>query len=260
MNPQDLGYRSLIFFFLIFARLAGILVQAPLFGRPKGVPMQTQIGYNLVISIVIFHVLPMPAILPTFAIDVAWALLKQVFIGLAIGLASYTVLAGLQFGGELCDGRIETSNIIGASPSGTTTLIRQAELRLGILIWIMFHGDYFFFKAIFRSYELIPPTMFAFSNAAVGQLVSLTGQMFIVGLAISAPVMIASYIAQGMLGILARTSPQANVFMLVTPLGFFTGVAAYILSLHPQVFVAIPNLWDHFNRDFMNFILSLKLK
>lgn len=256
----DYGVQSVVFFLLIFARMVGIFVQAPLFGRPKGIPMPVQVGYSLVISLLLYHILPMPAHLPVGVIYYALALAGQVLIGLMIGFASYMVAAGVQFAGELVDIQMGMSIAASLDPSsgGNVNLIRQFEFRLAILVWIFIHGDYFFFKAVERSFELIPADTFTITGPAVAKLVSMTGGLFVMGLEISAPVLAAIFITDVALGLLNRASHQFNVFMISFPVKILVGFVILILSLSPFFAKALPNFYSSLNHDIIEFILALK--
>lgn len=261
MSPIDLGFQSFMVFLLIFARLMGIFVQAPLFGRPKGVPIAGQIGYGLAITLLIFHVLPMPRNLPDNMIDLALCVMGQAVVGLMIGFTSYMVAAGIQFAGELVDIQLGLSVAATFDPStgGTVNLIREFEFRLALLMWIVIHGDWFFFKAIERSYELIPPDRFSLNGTVINKLIDVSGGIFLMAVEISAPVLVAIFITQCALGLLNRAAQQFNVFMISFPLNILVGMTLLILSLSPLLYVAIPNLWDHLNHDMMELVLDLKM-
>jgi len=262
MNPLDAGFECIEFYFLIFARLVGVFVQAPLFGRPKGVPAPVQVGYSLAISLVMYSILPIPKHLPENAVEYGFAIAGQVSIGLMLGFASYMVAAGLQFAGEIIDVQMGLSIAANFDPSagGTVNMIRQFQFRLALLVWIFIHGDYFFFKAIRRSYELIPPDTSALTQGAVFKLVDMTSGLFVMGLELSAPVVAALFITNVALGLLNRAAQQFNVFMISFPLSILIGMGVMILGLGTLMSRAIPNLYSHLNHDMMELIMALKAK
>jgi len=260
MDAIDLGIQSFLFFLLVFARLVGVFVQAPLFGRPRGVPMAAQVGYSLAISLVLFHVLPIPAHMPDTPLTFAFTIAGQVLIGLVLGFAAYIVAAGAQFAGELVDIQLGLSVAASFDPSsgGTVNLMRQFEFRLALLVWIFIHGDYFFFRAVARSYELIPADTFSLPPAAIMKLVDMSNGIFVMAMELSAPVLVAIFITQLGLGLLNRAAQQFNVFMISFPVNILIGLGVLILSLSPMLYKALPNLYYHWNQDYINLILALK--
>lgn len=259
MTSVDLGVQSFLFFIIIFARLMGVFVQAPLFGRPKGIPLQVQIGYSLAFTFVFFSILPMPKYLPGDFGTLAVEMLLQVLIGLMIGFVSYIVPAAVQFAGEFSD--ITMSLNIAASfdqMSGqNVNLIRAFEFRLAILVWIFIHGDYFLFRAILRSYQLIPPTH-PIDISSVGRLVPLTGGIFVSGLELCAPVVIAVFVIFAALGLLNRASQQFNVFLFSFPLFITAGLAAIAVTLPMLFYRVLPAMYSNMNDELIRFILAMK--
>ena len=260
MSPVNLGFESFVFFLLIFARLMGVFVQAPLFGRPQGIPMAAQIGYGLGISFLIFHTLPLPAHLPTGLMETAIDAAGQTVIGLTIGFTSYLVVVGVQFAGELCDIQMGLSIAAMVNPATgqPINLISSFEQKLGILSWLFIRGYFYFFKAIKRSYQLIPVTSFSINGAALTKLIQASGGIFSMALEISAPVLVALFITQIALGLLNRAAQQFNVFMISFPLNILVGLSLLLLSIVPMFYLAIPHFWHRLNGDMASLILDLQ--
>lgn len=259
MGQLELGFESFIFFILIFARLMGVFVQAPLFGRPKGIPMPVQIGYSLAFSLIFFSVLPIPAYLPKTLVALCFEALVQVLIGLMIGFASFIVAAAVQFAGEVSD--ISMSLNIAASydqMSGqSVNLVRQFEFRLAILVWIFIHGDYFLFKAILRSYELIPPTQLI-APGSVYNLIHMTSGIFVTGMELAAPVVIAVFMVSTAMCLLNRASQQFNVFVMSFPLYIISSIGALALSIPLLFWKVLPAMYSNLNHDIIQLILAMK--
>jgi flagellar biosynthetic protein FliR len=260
MSPIDLGFESFVFFLLIFARLMGVFVQAPLFGRPQGIPMPAQICYGLGISFLIFHTLPLPPHLPTGLMETAIDAAGQAAIGLMIGFTSYLVVAGVQFAGEMCDIQMGLSIAAMVNPATgqPINLIASFEQKLGILSWLFIRGYVFFFRAIKRSYQLIPVYGFTINGPALTKLIQSSGSIFSMALEISAPVLVALFITQIALGLLNRAAQQFNVFMISFPLNILVGLSLLLLSIVPMFYLAIPHLWRHMDKNIASLIMDLR--
>ncbi len=63
----------------------------------------------------------------------------------------------------------------------------------------------------------------------------MTGQVFVVGLKIAAPIMVSLLMTNFAMGILARTVPQMNIFVVSLPLNIGVGMLALALSLRVMV-------------------------
>ena len=95
-------------------------------------------------------------------------------------------------------------------------------------LWL--DGHHFIIKALVHCYELIPLGGGAF-HAGLGEyIINLTASIFIVALKIAAPVIITLFIVNVVMGIVARSVPQMNVFIVGFPLAIGIGFIMIRLS------------------------------
>ena len=128
----DLGLRLLGLGILAFTRIVFVTIQAPILASRhyKG---QLKVGFAAALTLVAFPTLPMPEYFPHDFLGFIQVLLTQVIVGLAIGLVSFLVMAGAQFGGEMMDIQMGLSVAASMDPSsgGASKL----------LIVSVLHGD-----------------------------------------------------------------------------------------------------------------------
>ena len=91
-----------------------------------------------------------------------------------------------------------------------------------------------FIRAIMDSFNVIPLGGWRLSGELVNFLVMRTGDIFIIGIRLAAPVMVALLLATVALGIMARAFPQMNIFMISLPLN--VGLGLMILGLTLTIF------------------------
>ena len=80
------------------------------------------------------------------------------------------------------------------------------------------------------------------------KLMDLTAQVFIIAVKISAPILMALFLVTAAMGVLARTVPQMNVFLIGFPLQIGVGLAALAIAL-PLFSVFVERLLVHTNRN-----------
>ena len=80
------------------------------------------------------------------------------------------------------------------------------------------------------------------------KLMDLTAQVFIIAVKISAPILMALFLVTAAMGVLARTVPQMNVFLIGFPLQIGVGLAALVIVL-PLFSVFVERLLVHTNRN-----------
>jgi flagellar biosynthetic protein FliR len=115
------------------------------------------------------------------------------------------------------------------------------ELMAGLVFFSM-NGHHLLFQALSSSYNVFPLAGEKFVSRVIEGLVGSTAEIFIIALRVSAPVLVGLLLSDIVLGILARTIPQMNVFMVAQPVQFVFGILLLLLSLPGLVWFTIRQL------------------
>ena len=212
-------------FGLIFARIIGFLVQAPIWGS-KHINGKVKIGFAAVFAMILFPHVPLPRELSGGPVIFILLIFAQVTVGLAIGWTAFLAMATAQFGGEMLDIQMGLSSAAANDPSskGTINLIRRLQFYLAMLLYMIMDGHHILLKAVAKSFEIIPLTGTRISGTLVKEMIHMAGQILHVGVQIALPALGALFMVQIALGIMARVAPQMNVFMLSFPLNIMVGM------------------------------------
>ena len=100
---------------------------------------------------------------------------------------------------------------------------------LAIIFFLSINGHHIVLGALAASFKIVPITGVLFSSAIAQFIVGLIQHIILIALQISLPVLAAVLLIDIALGILSRTMPQMNIFVVGVPLKIFTGI--FILSL-----------------------------
>ena len=119
------------------------------------------------------------------------------------------------------------------------------ELLDGLLIFLAIDAHHWFFRALVESFTLIPPFQFVMSSSFIGYLMNLAGNMFIIALKIGAPVIVVLILTSVSFGLMARTVPQMNIFIVAMPLKIVVGLLFVVFSL-PYLQTYLRELFDGF--------------
>jgi flagellar biosynthetic protein FliR len=92
-----------------------------------------------------------------------------------------------------------------------------------------------------------------FPAGLMASFVKLSGDIFIAAIKIAAPVMAALFLTDVALGIIARTVPQMNIFIVGFPLKIGVGLLALALAW-PLLAYILSGLWKGFQADWGSFI------
>lgn len=103
-------------------------------------------------------------------------------------------------------------------------------IRLGVPHWLL--------RGLGRSFEYLPPGHFSLAWPAVRALFGFAAAMFVAGLQIAAPVLVASLFADAALGFIGRASPQLPVLFVGISIKNLLGLALLCASvaLWPRFF------------------------
>ncbi len=259
MDLQIVPIQQFQIFLLCLARVAALVTPIPVFA---GTQSSTQIKIGLVVATTLLLFPSMAPYAPKGAlplIQFGLLIINEVLLGVIIGLVAQLIFSAVSFGGTLIGYQMgfSAANIFDPQTTQQLSLMSQFINILTLLAFLSLDIHHFFFKAIVESYAILPPGYLNFSQGAVGELMRLASQMFVLGVKFSAPVLALLLIANLVLGILARVFPQLNVFMLSFPLNI--GIAFLVIGLTLNTtFSILRREFDTMGENIFNLLQLLK--
>ncbi|MEW5800598.1 MAG: flagellar biosynthetic protein FliR [bacterium] len=220
-------------FLLIFIRVSGVLFTAPLFGD-RMIPVQVRIGLGLLIAMVLAPTLKAeqwPAAMPEPLI-LFFVASAELVVGLIVGFCTRLLFEGVQLAGQLIGYQMGFSmaNVLDPVSGAQVSILGQLEVFLALFIFLSINAHHLLLRAMVESFRLIPPLGFQPRGILVERVMVLAGRIFILAIQIGAPVIAAILFSNVFLGIMARTMPQMNVFMVAMPIGIALGLVVLALS------------------------------
>jgi flagellar biosynthetic protein FliR len=225
---------------LILARLLSILVLTPFLGG-KLVPNQVKVATAVSLSLLLFPIvkynLPptgLPPLGPMFGVYVV----KEVFIGVTIGFIASLLFQALEAAGNFLDTARGSSiaNVLVPQLEEQGPIFAQLKVQLGIVLFLVMNGHHYFLRAVFRSFTVLPIDTFPYlggtSMAFPDFIIRASANLFVVGMLIVIPALIAIFMVDVVLGIANRAAPQINVFFLGMPIKGYVGIIFALLGLN----------------------------
>lgn len=226
---------SIPIFLLIFARVLSFFVVIPLFSY-RTIPMPFKIGFSILLSFIMFYTLDKSSI--TIEETFIFLLLKEAIIGLLIGLIAYIILSAVQIAGGFIDFQMgfAIANVIDPQTGAQSPLIGQYFYVIALLFLLSVNGHYLLIDGIFYSYQFMPIDAFVpFSNGSIAEyVITIFNRMFVIAFQMAVPIVGCLFLVDVALGIIARTVPQLNVFVVGLPLKILVSfiVLLFFLSLY----------------------------
>jgi flagellar biosynthetic protein FliR len=245
MNLNLLDPAFLVTAFIIMVRVASVIATAPFFASAQ-FPGRIKMFFALAVTLVLMPVVPLNgAVIPldTSSLALIILIIREILIGVAMGLAGQIVFAGVQFGGQFIS--IQTglgfANIIDPTTQTQNPIFSQIMILLGIIIFLSIGGDATYLRALKKSFDIIPLGTANYS-AAGPEFVKMATQIFVIGIQLAAPFIIVLFLMDVAFAIFARIMPSANIFFIALPLKVLAGI--YMLLW------VVPKLGIFFNQLF----------
>lgn len=220
-------------FFLVFVRVAAIVASIPVFGG-QNIPVLLKGGLILAVSVLVFPQLtPNPHDVLQDGVAFAVGVAGEVMLGVAIGLVVQMIFAGVQLAGQLAGYQmgLAIANVLDPDSSDQIPLISQVYQVFAVLIFVTVNAHYWCLGALMDSFRLVPPLTFHLNGSIMEQLIRLGGNVFTIGVKVGAPVIVVLLLTSVAFGLIARTVPQMNVFIVAIPLKIAIGLLFVFLSL-----------------------------
>jgi flagellar biosynthetic protein FliR len=174
---------------------------------------------------------------------------KEILAGLVIGYASTLVFLGVMLAGQVIDFQMGFSivSLIDPITNLRVSIVGQLKYMISLLVFLTINGHHLLLSALAKSFEVSPLSTFNISQTTADNMVSLFCNLFVIALKIGLPAIGVLLMTTVVLGILARTVPQMNVFIVGMPLKIAVGFVALILILPflvvylEQLFNGMPN-------------------
>lgn len=230
---------NLTVFLLIVARVSAFFVVLPLFSH-RTIPASHRIGFAVVLSWMMYYTLDVEP----FEINGDYILLimKEVILGLFIGLLAYIIMSAVQIAGGFIDFQMgfAMANVIDPQTGAQSPLIGQFLNTLALLLLLALNGHHLLLDGIFYSYQFMPMEMTwpAFGQENYVEFIMKTfAGVFAVAFQMSIPIVATLFLVDIALGITARTVPQLNIFVIGYPIKI--GVGFLVLLVMMGVLMAV---------------------
>jgi len=233
MDIFNLNYAEFERFLFVFFRVGALILFVPVLGS-RQVPTSMKIGFILFLSILIFPLVqgrPLPE--PRGVLELSTFLIADVTIGLGIAYVARLIFAAVQVAGTVVDFQMGFGvvNVIDPQTDTQVSVTAQFHNILAVLIFLVTDAHHFIIQAIVESFFILIPSEIDFSTITPEYMLHLFSGTFTTAVKIAAPIMAILFFLSVGLGLVARTVPQMNVFIVGFPLQIGVGLLMVGLSI-----------------------------
>ncbi len=245
---------------LVFIRMTGLFVIAPIFGR-RNIPVYLKIGFSLLTALILVNTITVKNLdyndIYTFSILV----FKEFIVGLIIGYVCYIVFTAVHFAGQIIDLQVGFGmvNVLDPVTNIQVPITSNFYFMISMLVFMAFNGHHALIRALFDSYNIVPIGTAIFNTNLMNDILRIFGNIFVIGFKISAPIIAAILITDVTLGVISKSVPQLNFFVIGMPLKILMGLAAMILTM-PMFISIVDMLINGMNSEVYNMMKDMVLK
>ncbi len=246
-------------FFLMFARIIAMVAIFPIFGS-RSVPAQLKIGFSLFLSFALFGLVkPETTSLSSDLIPYALLIVKELLVGITIGFATTLIFTAISIAGAMIDMQVGFAMARSIDPvtGAGTTVLTNFQIILFTLLFLTLQGHQFLIMALARSFEKIPVTMVVFKFGKLSEFLTLyISNIFDVSVRLAAPITIFILLVSVASGILSRTMPQMNLFVVALPAKIGVGLIGMAMSM-PVVFYVFEKAYNKLQDNIFNLLILM---
>ena len=258
----DIG-TCLILFGLVLARLTPAIALTPFLGG-RSVSGRIKIGLAVMVAMLLFRsVAPEnnPGQMNTFW--VMCLLIKEGVIGATLGFMAQIVFNSVQMAGAMIDyGRgMSQATFFAPQLETNVSLLGQLQFQAALVLFLLLNGHLLFLRALKASFENVP--LLAFPKISLGTLAGMeqmghyTAESLVIAVELSAPVLLALFLADISFGMLGKVASGFHVHSESQPVKALFGLGVVLLAL-AYVLNRMPDYFARMLREIELFMRHLQ--
>lgn len=195
-------------------RAGGMMTFAPFFGN-DAVPPSVKAIFTIVLTAVLYSAAPLVQVPMTIA---SWTRLvaSEAFVGLMMGLAVHLVFEGVQVAGQLTGMQLGFSlaSVIDPITNIETPVISTFYQLFALLIFLQLNVHHWLLKMLVKSFTYVPVGTGVATLLATKELFRFAGAMWLIGVQIAAPIVLATILIDVTVGFVSKASPQLPAMLI----------------------------------------------
>lgn len=246
-------YADLEYFLLILVRISCFVYVAPFFSM-SNVQHRVKVGFSIFLSYLIYQAVDHNEVVYSSLLGYALIVMKEALTGFVIGWGAQICTTVTSFAGSIADMEIGLSMVSLIDPT-----TREQATFTGVFYQYMFtlfmiiSGLYqYLLGALADTFTLIPINGAVFkTEALLGSVLMFLGDYIVIGFRIILPIFCAMLFLNCVLGVLAKVSPQLNMFAVGMQFKVLVGLGILFLSVR-----MLPALSDNVFTQMKRMIVS----
>lgn len=237
MNIYQFQEGQLLAFVLVLLRNIAFVVTSPILGS-AAVPSPVKVLFSLLLSIMMYPVahIQNPETL-AMGEQIIFLSLRELILGLFLGSLARMFFQAVSVSGEIIAISMGTSAAQLFNPvlGSQSNVVGQFQFMVVTVVFLAIQGHHLFISAMAESFRLVPIGVMTLNYKSFVAFVTSFQDVFILGIKIAAPIIVAVFTANIAMGVINRAVPQIDVMVTSLPITLLLGLAILILTLPMMV-------------------------
>lgn len=226
------SYADFEYFLLILVRVTSFIFIAPFFSM-SNTPRRVRIGLGFFIALILYNIVPREPLVYETVFGYAVIVMKEVVTGILIGFGANVCITIVALAGHVADMEIGLSMVSIMDPTTRqNTSISGIYYNYMVMLMLILSGLHrYLIQALVDTYTLIPVNgAIIDKDALLNSMMQFMTDYLVIGFRICLPIFATMVLLNAVLGILAKVSPQLNMFAVGIQLKVLIGLAALFLT------------------------------
>jgi flagellar biosynthesis protein FliR len=216
---------------LLGLRIAGLMSFAPFLGSTS-ISVRFKAALTIAFTVLLYPVCA-PRVGEVTAANWLGIVLTESCLGLLMGLTVQFVFEGAQFAGQFASIQMGFSlvTILDPTTQADTPVIGVFYQTVALFLFLQLNVHHWILRALVKSYALVPVGSVTISASLIREFFHVASSMFVVGIEIAGPVVLATIVVDLSLKFLGKVSPQMPVMLMGVSIKFLVGMAVLITAM-----------------------------
>ena len=198
---------------LVFLRVGAFLLVLPFFSVVN-FPPTMRVALSALVALLLAPLLaPFAGAKLTF-ISLMGVMIQEISIGLLLGFVSRMVFYAVDLAGNIVATQmgLNMATLFDPASSQNEQALSSVLFFLAAVVMLTLDLHHWMLVGFERTYSVLPMGSVHLNNALFETIVAQTGNIFVVALQISAPIIAVSFVVTLVFAVMSRAVPQMNVF------------------------------------------------
>lgn len=260
INFSQLNEIQILIFGLVLLRMTAFVVSSAIFSSPS-INVLLKVLFSVVLTLCVYKSVATNEVVARVS-DLQDQLMmlsvRELFLGLVLGFFTRIFFFALSMGGEIVSISMGLSQgqIFNPMMGSMGNAIEQFYVAIGTLIFLTLNGHHMLLQGIVKSFSVSELAQNQFNIESFAEIVLKAQEFFILGIRISAPILISMIVVQVGIALLSRAVPQINVMVTSASVATMLGFLILFISL-PLLVMQMTGLLDLTTAEFFKFIKVL---